>query len=225
MDQLPFSVYDFFGYLSAGFVLLVGLVAAFTGTDSWQETPSLMVGLLLVVAAYTAGHVIANISGHLVEGAFVGKLVGKPSIVLFEAVPSRWAKVFPGYFRPLPRNQRERVLERASAAGIHKAGDALFFHCFGVVKEREPVAVRLNTFLNLYGFCRNMAVALLFTAVALLAGTLLGSAKTGAVVPPGWWAAGGGLASIGLLYRYLKFYRHYAVEVFISYAEGPVPKP
>jgi len=31
MDKLSFIVYDFFGYLASGFVLLVAIVAAFKG--------------------------------------------------------------------------------------------------------------------------------------------------------------------------------------------------
>ena len=222
MDKLPFSVYDFFGYLSAGFVLLVGLAAAFTGTESWQRTPGATVGLLLVVVAYTAGHVIANVSGYLIEGTLVRRVLGTPSTVLFQEHRSRWAMLLlPGYYRPLPPEQRQRVLNRAAEAGITGLGEGLFYHCFSAAKERESTMVRLSTFLNLYGFCRNMAVSTFIVAIALFAGTLLGTAKTGHLVAPGWWAAGAFLASIGLLYRYLKFFRQYSVEVFVSYAEPP----
>src|SRR5689334_9933697 len=51
MSQLPFSIYDFFGYLASGFVVLVGLAAAFVGSDAWQESPETIVTLLLIVAA------------------------------------------------------------------------------------------------------------------------------------------------------------------------------
>jgi hypothetical protein len=34
-----------------------------------------------------------------------------------------------------------------------------------------------------------------------------------------WWAAGALFAGIMLFYRYLKFYRHYTLEVFTSFAE------
>lgn len=222
MDKLPFSVYDFFGYLSAGFVLLVGLAAAFTGTESWQRTPGATVGLLLVVVAYTAGHVIANVSGYLIEGTLVRKVLGTPSTVLFqEHKPRRRARLLPGYYRLLPLEQRQRVLSRAAEAGITGPGEGLFYHCFSTAKERESTMTRLSTFLNLYGFCRNMAVSTLIVAITLFVGTRLGTAKTGHLVAPGWWALGAFLASIGLLYRYLKFFRHYSVEVFVSYAEPP----
>jgi hypothetical protein len=221
VDKLPFSVYDFFAYLSSGFVLLVGLAAAFAGSNDWQETPSTVVGLLLIVIAYSVGHVVATISGHMLEGVLVRGILGTPTVNLLrsgDAPP--WARIMPGYYRALPASQRDRVLEKAKAkAGITKPGEALFYHCFATVKEREPVMARLNTFLNLYGFCRNMAVAAFLVGIALAIGMLLGSAHTGSLVPPGWWAAGSVAGAVALVYRYLKFFRHYSVEVLISYTE------
>ena len=145
MDKLPFSVYDFFGYLSAGFVLLVGLAAAFTGTESWQRTPGATVGLVLVVVAYTAGHVIANISGYLIESTLVRRILGAPNKVLFAESKPRWARLLPGYYGPLPPEQRERVLARAAQAGITKPGEGLFYHCFGAAKGNPVTRHDLKT--------------------------------------------------------------------------------
>src|SRR6201999_167301 len=97
----------------------------------------------------------------------------------------RW---FPGYCRALPVATRERVLDRARTLGIDDgAGWALFMHCHARVKGEVVTQERLDTFLNLYGFCRNCSLALLGGGLALLAGSLGGSAKTGAV-SPGWWS-------------------------------------
>jgi hypothetical protein len=221
VDRLPFSVYDFFGYLSAGFVLLVGLAAAFAGSETWQRTPGAGVALLLVVLAYTAGQVIANISGYLIERTLVRGILGAPNKVLFAESRPRRARLLPGYYSPLPPEQRERVLARAEQAGINEPGEGLFYHCFGAAKGNPVTQTRLENFLNLYGFCRNMAISTLIVAAVLLAGTILGTAKTGRLVAPGWWAAAALTASVGLLYRYLKFFRHYSVEVYVSYAESP----
>jgi hypothetical protein len=221
VQQLPFSIYDFFGCLASGFVLLSGLAAALAGTDAWQRTPSTTVAILLVVAAYATGHVIANIAGYVLEAKLVRQALGVPSERLFGSGPATtWARLVPGYFRPLPMEQQTRVRNRAARAGITSTGEGLFLHCFSEAK-REPVTLdRLNTFLNLYGFCRNMCVSLAVVGGALLLGTLVfNSAKTGPIVPPGWCIAGCLLVAAGLLYRYLKFYRQYSVEVFVSYAE------
>jgi len=219
MSQIPFSVYDFFGYLASGFVVLTGLAAAFVGSDQWQTAPTTIVAIILVVAAYAGGQVVANIAGFVLEAQFVGRVLGAPATRLFRDDKSRWRGIFPGYFRPLPTEQAQRVLARASKAGIEQPGQALFYHCFASAKSDEPTLLRLNTFLNMYGFARNMTIALLFSAFALLIGVLLGTAHTGSLVDPGWWAAGAGFLAGGLLFRYLKFYRHYAVEIFVFYAE------
>jgi hypothetical protein len=222
LDKLPFSVYDFFGYLAAGFVLLVGLAAAFVGSDDWQESPPTIVGLLLIVIAYAAGHVVANISGYLYEATLVRKGLKTPTVNLFRTdQPGNIAWLLPGYFKALPEAQRERVLQTAKErTGIDAPSEGLFFHCFGRVKSNEAVMARLNTFLNLYGFCRNMSLSLLLVAIALTIGSAgLGTAHTGRLVPPGWCIVGCVVGGAGLLYRYLKFFRQYAVEVFTSYAD------
>ena len=59
----------------------------------------------------------------------------------------------------------------------------------------------------------------LLAAACLLAGIVLGSAETGSVAGPGWWLLLAVLATAGLFYRYLKFYRQYGFGLFTSYAE------
>jgi hypothetical protein len=221
VDKLPFSVYDFFGYLSAGFLVMVAVTTAFVGEAPLRYSPNLIVGILLIMLAYICGQVVANISGFLLEGVVVAKLIKRPTPHLFGASNAGWRrKLFPGYCRALPTSTQERIRARARSLGLEdEAGWALFMHCHARVTAEPVTEERLDTFLNLYGFCRNNCLALLAGAGLLLAGTLHRTAQTG-VVSPGWWAAAAGACSIGLFYRYLKFFRHYAVEVFASYAEG-----
>jgi hypothetical protein len=219
MERIPFSVYDFFGYLAAGFLLMAAGVAAFVGEEPLHDNPSIAVGILLVIIAYILGQVLANLSGYLFEAILLDKLIGRPTDHLFASELGPMSRLFPGYYRPLPKTTQARVLERAErASGIDSPGPALFFHCHALVKKEEVANERMNTFLNLYGFCRNSCMALLVATPLLAIGTALGSAETG-VVGPGWWLLGGALGAIGLFYRYLKFFRLYAVEVFVSYAE------
>jgi hypothetical protein len=222
LDKLPFSVYDFFGCLAAGFLLLVGLAAAFVGSNDWQRTPATIVGLLLIVVAYSAGQIVANIAGYCIESKLVGRVLGRPSANLFSnARAPQIAWLFPGYYTALPTVQQTRVLSKATAAGVDDGGEALFFHCWATVKGDDAVLARLSTFLNLYGYCRNMCLTLLLVGVALLIGTVpLSSAHTGSLVPPGWCAFACFAGAVGLFYRYLKFFRQYSLEVFTSYAES-----
>jgi hypothetical protein len=87
------------------------------------------------------------------------------------------------------------------------------------MKGDAPVQARLETFLNLYGFCRNMAMALVLAAFALGIGLIVGSAETGPDVSPGVWLITAVVAAVGLFYRYLKFLRQFGVELLTSYAE------
>lgn len=220
MNQLPFSVYDFFGYLSAGFLLMAAIAAGFVGQQPFEAEPNLIAVLLLVVVAYATGHVLANLAGFFLEALLLDELIGRPTERLFAEESGRLARIFPGYFRPLPPETRCRVLEKAAAAGITERGQALFYHCHALVKKEVVPNERLSTFINLYGFCRNCCLALLIAVPVLAVGIALGTAETGAI-PPGWWLAAAGVGVVGLFYRYLKFFRLYAVEVFVSYAERP----
>jgi hypothetical protein len=108
-------------------------------------------------------------------------------------------------------------------AEIEEPGRALFYHCFERVKHDEATRTRLNNFLNQYGFCRNMSLALLLSALILLVGLLNAMLRGGDVGDhTGWAILVATLAGIGMFYRYLKFFREYTVEVFRSCAEKDV---
>lgn len=218
MNQLPFSVYDFFGCLASGVIVIAGLTASFVGYPPLREGPSLPVGILLLIAAYVIGHIVSNLAGYLIDRRLIAGRLGRPAeILLGEAVlPRGAARLFPGYGTALPEATRKRVRGRSGDL----RGEALFYHCFVVMKREEVVRERLATFLNLYGFCRNMALALVVVAACLAAGLVIGSADTGPVVAPGWWLAASLAAAVGMLYRHLKFYRLYAWELLTSYAEA-----
>src|SRR5581483_2321331 len=95
-------------------------------------------------------------------------------------------------------------------------GQGLFYHCHAIVKRDPVVLQRLSTFLNLYGFARNNSLAAVVAAPVLVAGAIHDhhDATNKLVV-----AAAAFFAGIALFYRYLKFFRLYAIEVLVSYAE------
>lgn len=219
MDKIPFSVYDFFGYLAAGTLLLAGLVAAFAGDGMLKEDPSAIIAILLVIAAYVAGQVVANLAGFLIETKVVADGLGRPTTHLFGQGSRRIAWLLPGYYRALPGKTQRRVLARATTlAGINTTDEGLFYHCHALVRKQPAALERLNTFLNLYGFCRNVCMALLIIAPALVIGSRIGTAKTGSI-SPGWWALAAFVGAIGTFYRYLKFFRQYSLELYTTYAE------
>ncbi len=222
MSRIPFGVYDFFGYLASGFLVLAALDLVFTDGAVLKSNMQLLPGLFWLVVAYVTGHIVANMSSFLLERLLVQRLLGRPHQLLFE-VPARkrWTRLFPGYHEPLPQETRERVLKKAGErAGITGPGPALFFHCFASVRGDEDARRRLDSFLSLYGFSRNVATAAVI-AVLVLAAEIIPMESVGVALRSVEfrWAIVAAIAAVGLLYRYLKFFRLYSVEVFVRYAE------
>ncbi len=222
MDKLPFTAYDFFAYLSSGFIVLVAITAAFIGYEPLKESQGFILAGLFIVAAYVTGHLVANISSDVIERRLVRERLGMPTDhLLGHKKGGLGPTLFPGFYSSLPTGTQQRVVARAATRRFTGKGEELFFHCHAVMKGDMVVQARLNTFLNLYGFCRNMTLALAVGAGALCIGVALGSVDTGPDVGPGWWIVAALLGSVGMLYRYLKFLRQFAVELFTSYAEAP----
>lgn len=219
MDRIPFSVYDFFGHLSAGVLLLATVAFALEGSGALDIDLTMAQAVTLVVAAYVIGHVDASFSSFILERRLTRQLLGSPTERLFASDgPQGWQKLVAGYFVPMPTEIAERVIAKSEErVGVSQPGEALFYHCFAVVRKQEYPRERLATFLNLYGFSRNMAFA------AIVATFILVAAAVTDTVPDSqyyWVGATCALVFAVVLYlRYLKFYRHYALEIYVTYSE------
>jgi len=212
--RIPFSTYDFFAYLSCGFFLLVAANHAFNLGFPLGDGVSLPEGSFLVLVAYIVGQITAEPSAWLLERRFAIGWIGSPNASLFQEVRGWRRLLFPRYTIPLPEETRRRVLDKAKREGFTGSGEALFLHALAKVKKDETILERLNIFLSLYGFCRNMAFALLVSALLLAVGVIIDPRSSR------WlWVAFSIGAATGMLYRYLKFFRQYSFEVFITYAE------
>ncbi len=261
---IPFSPYDFFGYLMAGFLLICSTEYA-VGAD-WVLNRDLKVSqaAFWLGLAYILGHIVANFSSYLIEHRFVRGFLRSPEVFLFEDAPVapqkppwrvrltsahwwlrffspvawwRWLfpvgwrrRVFPIFHQPFPPETRERVLKKAAEEGFDKPGRALFFHCHATVKGDNATSERLNSFLSLYGFCRNVCMGALIAAPILLYGAcrdlevsdweIKGTFHSDRF----YWALAAFGVAAGMLFRYLKFFKHYTMEVFQTYAEKDKPK-
>jgi hypothetical protein len=214
VNRIPFSVYDFFGYLASGF-LLVAAVDYIVG-DGWvlHNTLGVALGVFWLLVSYITGQIIASPASFFLERLLVSKWLKQPSINLLQERPRTWrAWAFPGYYTPLPKPTQERVREKAKVDKVNETGEALFIHAFGEVKKDEKNMPRLNTFLNLYGFCRNIC----FTCVVVTLVIMIGSLALGTPEKL-YWALASMAAAVGMLYRYLKFFRQYSYELLITYA-------
>jgi hypothetical protein len=119
VDKIPFSVYDFFAYLSSGAVWVVTADYVLgTGLLTQKEiTP--VFGITLIIFAYVCGHIVAHLSSFIMEHLLVGRLLKRPASTLMGDAP-RWrilAWIFPNYFRAFPEQTQRRV-GCSRAAGI-----------------------------------------------------------------------------------------------------------
>lgn len=224
MDQkIPFTSYDFWAYLSAGFMLLFAVDQAAGAHLLMREQWTLAQGVMAASVAYAVGQQVASASSWLYEKLLVGKVLGYPRDILFGNTTawSGFQKLLPGYFAPLPAETQKAVLEKGSKVGVNKPGEALFWpaHVYG--RGTPTVVVRLDNFLNLYGFCRNTALVGLIDAAVLYWAYLQPKG------PPEYllWARISLVMSLGMTLRYLKFYRHFALEVFTTWAFAKEKEP
>jgi hypothetical protein len=82
MKDLPLSVYDFFGYLANGLILLFLVAIAFDlRLASIHELNSIEITAVVVIA-YSVGHVVAYLAGVGIEYYFVGGLLGRTEATL-----------------------------------------------------------------------------------------------------------------------------------------------
>jgi hypothetical protein len=220
MKDLPFSVYDFFAYLASGFVVLLIGGYAFDLHGIPAKDASSVELLAWVVAAYVTGHVVAHLSGVVIESAIVRRRLGTNATFFASALGWRRG-LFRGYLEPLPVRVIDCVLARSGMT----PGTSLFFHCWSAAKH-DPVAFgRMNTFLNLYGFARNIAMSCALGILALAAGALLPFVAGGAPdVRKQWLTLPVALIGMVMFYRYLKFLRLYALEAYVTYAEDQPAK-
>lgn len=215
MTRIPFTAYDFFAYLSSGGVLVAAVDFLYGYQWLLEEGLSAPTVLLLLFLSYLAGHVVAGASSPLLEQIFVGRLLKRPSLVLLrESSNGLLVRLFPGYYRPLPSSTRQRIAHQAASRGFTGEGEALFAHAYGIVTADPAAQARLDEFRNLYGFARNMALALLVVALLFVAGV-----EATPRSQTTQWAAVAAFLGVAMLYRYLKFFRQYSYQLLLAYAE------
>jgi hypothetical protein len=220
MDQkIPFTNYDFWAYLSAGFLFLfVADHVAGTGLLARKEW-TVVQGIVALSGAYVVGQLAASMSSMIFERYLVGTFLGYPREVLFgRARAWKWIRLaFSGYFSPLPERTQQLVVEKGQAVSVVGPSDALFWAAYTYARGTPVVLAKLENFLNQYAFCRNTALVAFVDAALLYWSYRWGR---GPVEYLHWsWTAFG--VGVGMTLRYLKFYRHFAVEVFTSFESPP----
>jgi len=218
LDKIPFSVYDFFAYLSSGTVVLATgdyvLGLGLVGRDKIGP----IFAVVLIVLAYVCGHIVAHFSSFILEYFVVGRLLNRPNVLLLGEKPG-WRVfgwMFPNYCRALPEITIERVNSQLKAHGLSGTGEGVFLHAYALITANPERQQRLDAFRNQYGFARNMCFAFSLSAVAILVAQRFGSHPVRLR-----WAMMAVMAAVTLFYRYLKFLKQFSYELFLRYAELP----
>lgn len=228
MDKLlRFSDYDVFAYIASGFAAIVAWDLVFATHFVVGAKWSVPDGIIVIVAAYIIGQILASPSSWLLEQRLVRRALGRPADVLIQGKPtSGWRgglarSVLADYYAPLDAATAGRLRELMDAENI-QSGEALFWRVYPTIKAHAVAYARLEAFLKLYGFCRNLAFVALAAAVALGVSAAVAVVRSGsgaAASQHASWAVIALVIGLGMLHRYLKFHRLFAVEVLTTFAE------
>jgi hypothetical protein len=136
LDKLPFSIYDFFTCLSAGFLLIAAADYGFGGGALLNHKAAFAFDLVLVIAAYILGHVISELAGQIYERRIVAKL-GRPvrNLLGTPTAAKGWRTIAKSYLEPLPAETQRRVHAQAVARKFEGDDASLFYHCHAIVKH------------------------------------------------------------------------------------------
>lgn len=245
MKTIPFSFYDFFGYLAPGFLALAVFDLVFLNQKLYHADKSqIAFWVFLVGGAYLIGQVLAFFSYHFYERYIVGKWLQKPATnLLLNRDAGLAAKLFRQYYDPLPKQIREKILEKACGEKLEIShlkdailsdkkyknedlkmgleGDlkALYLHAYSLVKLNELAMAQQDTFLKLYGFARNISLSSLIVIPFILFQSIRCFSQN-------WhWLVIFPVTGVAMFYVYLKFYRWHTRELFLAYSELPSKMP
>lgn len=216
-DKFPFTDYDFWAYLTSGFVLMGVMDYGFTGSQYLLSAKwTVPQGMFVTAIAYIMGHVIASLSNTLIGYKMIRHILGDPTDnLLHNHILTWWQRTFFGeYYRPLSDKIRQKIWDKVlQQYGQCETQDvAQFAHQYGI--NNPSTKQRIDSFLNLYGFCRNLTVVGIISLIILCTNT----PESSNFLSHSYWKLLCGFLSIGMFWRYLKFLRAYNAELLNAYA-------
>lgn len=215
--RFPLSIFDFFAYFLQGFILIIGVLYLFdVEIRAILLTENYLIVLLLFVSSYVLGHIISEISRHVIERNIVKKFLGYPSDFVFNEEHRRLF-LFKNYLRPYSKEFIDEFKAAFNKQYNEKFSEIddynSFLLCFHTVKENCPNAFsRLGIFISMYDFSRNLSMlSIIFTLLFAIKTVLEWNI---------YWLLGlilSSLLAVLFLLRYLKFFKSYANEVYYSF--------
>ena len=231
MDPLrSFSDYDLLAHVPQGFLAFAATDYVFNtqiilGRSDWNAGYI----ILILIASYVVGHLLAGPSHWALEKGLARRILGGSSVNLLAHDPSQspWRFVFPEYLSQAGYPTRTAVRAQLGIAElVPERAESAFWSAYHAARKDEYTKTRLRTFLQLYGFCRNISF------LAMLTGATLATSSALNMSYGEFWGASN-ITQIAALFligffmcqRYLKFYRLYALEVFVNFASMPTSTP
>lgn len=217
MPTLPFSAYDFFGHLTTGALALIVVSALVGAPVLFGATVTTVEGVVLILAAYVLGQIIAAPAKLILEDWIAQKIVKSPAFFILAGAAARRRE--PRYMRSLDPAARAILLQRFDGGeGVKPTPESLFFHYrfHPALLANERLQSRLGLFLNQYGYHRNLSFACLVSSVLLWWPGPRCPIPGGALLPIGLSVAG-----LVLFARFLRFYRLYSLELFLTAVHDP----
>lgn len=235
--EVPFTLYDFFGYLLPGLTFGALLFLSFDLPKAVEYARHTILGLepkptfsfllsdiiklldqspffisvLAIVIAYILGHIIASLSSFLFEKIVVLNWLSYPTENMFQ-LKERKHPFFPNYRRGYTKKFIKSFRKHfESSFGIPlKNPNDVFWITFEFVAHNCPSAfARSMHFLNLYGFSRNLSMTFLSAAVFLLSYEIANGLMINWLFLSIYTAI-----SFSLFWNYLRLFRRLNDEVF-----------
>jgi hypothetical protein len=141
---------------------------------SWEHIPTdfkLVPFLLLLISCYLLGHILAAFSSMLLEKFFLTLFIGQPSSNLFDSHSRNmgaWFRVpfralSRNYIKPLDKEFRDKFKEVADKRFDYAVKPSEYYWlCFtDIVRKMPAYHQRIQHFVSLYGFTRNVCAAFL----------------------------------------------------------------
>ena len=202
---------------------------------AWDQFPSdfkVVPFILLLIACYLLGHIIAALSSTVIEKFTVSKFLGYPSNNLFEILQDPPRKF--GFFGRMARKNAARYCQPFDAAFVAKFKSAIderfdyevgykdyYWLSFADIVRYLPAAYqRTMHFVSLYGFTRNTCAAfLLYVPLRLFTKLFYLILDVPFAMHATNWFILGAYFVIGLFLfaSYLKHYRRQTIELFFAF--------
>lgn len=206
-------------------IVLVSLDYGFNESEIILRKEWPFVHVVFIFAmAYLAGQIIAVFASILLEHWTARRILRPPVAVMLNLGKPVFGERFIGrwivgrHYESLTKNMRSIILTEAAkhlGREIENINDSedVFQVAFPVARTVPDAATRMDNFLKMYGFSRNVALSGLIGV-----GALLYQSRTSDGDGLYWWALLAAICSIIMFGRFLKFYVAYGKEVLCTYA-------